>query len=711
MPKKQNQPAGKLFRESAERFAKWDRDSETDSLTSGSPGDTEKSFDYFLERFRTWLNRPFLVPFPDKDNAVWAPTMMTIAPDRKAKVHMGKTGKEWDQVLEARIGPGEKVPCFEEFVTESKAVKIRISEPSPGSGRGHWMNRIVAPEVTEEAGKPKKVVPGKVMATVSTEEGFRSPLLAGSLGLVLADDAKKTALRTHLGFPEKATMNHYHERLLALADNPALVDTPFCSVPQMFAEQVLEVIAEEDGVDGKANWCDEMLYALLCQLELEKLGRRFAQANITLSQLKAHRDESESYKQLQALLEEKGADMEVLKHKRAAAPDAKEGEKAAEQYLKSKKVSRKDYRAIMQAALGETKACLYELVDELDDHSVDTLARAIVYDTDVSPTKMFRVIKARVKAACDLLANKKLLQELFGGRNTLHSAAGPVGQQWYTQFRELAETANKAGDAAVVKYKVAVIGPMKAGKSTAVNTMVGISLAPKRAEAMTQIATAIEHTEGKTIPELHFDPTAFKDGIQKVQAISKGQFGSGPDGEPPDPNKCNVDVRAVIVDGMSADVKHVYDTIAKSASLSQPQIRAHLAKAYGELKQLQQNVQDGAHGAWSEKQQLKNQEIWNEIVVLELVSWGEPAAVGGSIPEDVPPEHRMKPHLPGWKVVTDSTDFHRAEDIIRQWLTRINDIARIASFFGMKDGWEFCGLGPTINDMFDNAKIPVVQVR
>lgn len=706
------QQAGKLFRDSAERFEQWDRNSETDSLTSGKPGDAEQSFEHLLERFSAWLSRPFIVPFPDGHKTI-APTMMTIAPGRQAKLHNGKSGEAWDDEREGKLEAGTKVPCFEQFTTANKAVRIRISEPSPKSEEGIWMNRLTAQKVTGGAdGKPKKVEPGKEMAHVSSEEGFRSPLLAGSLRLLLTDVAKTTALRTRLGFPEKATMNDYHARLLALVDDPALVDTRFCSVAQMFAEQVLGVIAEEDGVDGKANWCDEMLYALLCQLELEKLGRQFGRANITLSQLKARRNESESYKQLRALLEEKGADMEVLKHKRATSPDAQEGEKAAEQYLKSKKVSKKTYRAITQAAIGETKAWLHELVDDLDDQSVDTLARAIVYDIDVSPTKMFRVIKARVKAACDLLSDEEHLQALCGsGRNTLHSAAGPVGQQWFTRFQELAKTANKAGDAAVVKYKVAVIGPMKAGKSTAVNTMVGISLAPKRAEAMTQIATAIEHTEGKTRPELHFDPSAFKDGIRKVQAISKGEFGSGPEGTPPDPNKCNVNVRAVIIDGMSADVKHVYDTIAKSATFSVDQTRTQIAEAYEELKRLQQKVQDGADGAWSESEQFKNQELWNKIVVFELLCWGEPDTGGGSIPEDVPPEHRIKPHSPGWKVVTDGTDFHRAEDNIRQWLTRINDIARIASFFGMKDGWQFCGLGPTINDMFDNAKIPVVQVR
>ena len=87
------------------------------------------------------------------------------------------------------------------------------------------------------------------------------------------------------------------------------------------------------------------------------------------------------------------------------------------------------------------------------------------------------------------------------------------------QLSKLADARKKVG---AKGYRVAVIGPMKAGKSTAVNTMVGISIAPKRLEAMTQIATLITHAPGQDIPILEFNPAPFAAAIKMVRKVAPG---------------------------------------------------------------------------------------------------------------------------------------------------------------------------------------------
>ena len=52
---------------------------------------------------------------------------------------------------------------------------------------------------------------------------------------------------------------------------------------------------------------------------------------------------------------------------------------------------------------------------------------------------------------------------------------------------------------------VAVVGTMKAGKSTTINAIVGTEVLPNRSEAMTTLPTAIRHKAGLTEPQLTFD--------------------------------------------------------------------------------------------------------------------------------------------------------------------------------------------------------------
>lgn len=52
---------------------------------------------------------------------------------------------------------------------------------------------------------------------------------------------------------------------------------------------------------------------------------------------------------------------------------------------------------------------------------------------------------------------------------------------------------------------IAVVGTMKAGKSTTINAIIGSEVLPNRNRAMTALPTLIRHTKGQTTPVLKFE--------------------------------------------------------------------------------------------------------------------------------------------------------------------------------------------------------------
>ncbi len=52
---------------------------------------------------------------------------------------------------------------------------------------------------------------------------------------------------------------------------------------------------------------------------------------------------------------------------------------------------------------------------------------------------------------------------------------------------------------------LAVVGTMKAGKSTTINAIVGQEILPNRNRPMTSVPTLIRHVPGKTEPVLHLE--------------------------------------------------------------------------------------------------------------------------------------------------------------------------------------------------------------
>ncbi len=65
---------------------------------------------------------------------------------------------------------------------------------------------------------------------------------------------------------------------------------------------------------------------------------------------------------------------------------------------------------------------------------------------------------------------------------------------------------------------LAIVGTMKAGKSTTINAIVGTEVLPNRNRPMTALPTLIRHTPGQKEPVLHFSHVAPIDClIQKLQ--------------------------------------------------------------------------------------------------------------------------------------------------------------------------------------------------
>ncbi len=55
---------------------------------------------------------------------------------------------------------------------------------------------------------------------------------------------------------------------------------------------------------------------------------------------------------------------------------------------------------------------------------------------------------------------------------------------------------------------LAIVGTMKAGKSTTINAIVGTEVLPNRNRPMTALPTLIRHTPGQKEPVLHFSHVA-----------------------------------------------------------------------------------------------------------------------------------------------------------------------------------------------------------
>ena len=129
-------------------------------------------------------------------------------------------------------------------------------------------------------------------------------------------------------------------------------------------------------------------------------------------------------------------------------------------------------------------------------------------------------------------------------------------------------------------------------------------------------------------------------------------------------------------------------------------LRGQLEAAEKKLATLQQS---GDGRGWSDKEQHEVQQIWHRVVILGLLLWKE------DLPEGIPGQSAPLSRSVVKVINGGETDLPKAEDAIRQWLSRLNDISRITCFFDTNLG-AACGLEKIVEDMFDTKKIPEVKV-
>lgn len=107
-------------------------------------------------------------------------------------------------------------------------------------------------------------------------------------------------------------------------------------------------------------------------------------------------------------------------------------------------------------------------------------------------------ILQRVKNSRDLVSDVRLSQEINSGNPSGFFTAAAI----QSKLNILAENHTKLQKLDMV---LAVVGTMKAGKSTTINAIVGREILPNRNRPMTALPTRIRHTRDCTLPVLRFE--------------------------------------------------------------------------------------------------------------------------------------------------------------------------------------------------------------
>lgn len=116
-------------------------------------------------------------------------------------------------------------------------------------------------------------------------------------------------------------------------------------------------------------------------------------------------------------------------------------------------------------------------------------------------------LKKLPTTSLDDVAQKK--GELGGQVQPLHFSARGMEVQQATLNNELRKITR-------LEMVLAIVGTMKAGKSTTINAIVGTEVLPNRNRPMTALPTLIRHTPGQKEPVLHFSHVAPIDALMKI---------------------------------------------------------------------------------------------------------------------------------------------------------------------------------------------------
>lgn len=108
------------------------------------------------------------------------------------------------------------------------------------------------------------------------------------------------------------------------------------------------------------------------------------------------------------------------------------------------------------------------------------------------------------------------------------SAATDLGVAWSTDVASaLRQLESDLVSVRQLELRMPIVAPMKSGKSTIINAIVGYDLLPARAEAMTTLPTKIVLTEGPSEPELILCEqvaTVFSDLVKEVRPYVSARF-------------------------------------------------------------------------------------------------------------------------------------------------------------------------------------------
>lgn len=101
--------------------------------------------------------------------------------------------------------------------------------------------------------------------------------------------------------------------------------------------------------------------------------------------------------------------------------------------------------------------------------------------------------------------NIDLLQKMLNEPNVLEAHQGNDNPELFDRSRAEKRIEELEGERSKISRKevvLAIVGTMKAGKSTTINAIVGKEILPNRNRPMTSLPTLIRHVSGKTTPEL-----------------------------------------------------------------------------------------------------------------------------------------------------------------------------------------------------------------
>jgi hypothetical protein len=305
--------------------------------------------------------------------------------------------------------------------------------------------------------------------------------------------------------------------------------------------------------------------------------------------------------------------------------------------------------------------------------------------------------------------------------------------------------------------------------------MLGISIAPKRVEAMTQIATLITNVPGQKLPVLRFNPKPFAGAIKIIRFVapdSEMQIGQSFRADSSFASQfSNVKIRkwpgqSAILEsngtnarpvrmgngeetGPIQEWKELEGRPGRALKLPNGQGWVHTHNRKG--KKLMEWVNRARRSEESLADRLIDSltsegELWHydpaRYEALKDAEWQEGLkekvkniegqmakdvldtywSIGSTKQKDLWVEQLEEAADNGVMIITGDT-LDEAEELIRQWLTRINDICRIASFFHA-DGGEAGELmeqvvdtstnEPLINhleQMFADENLPEIEVK